>query len=268
MLGISADSVEVHHAFAQSERLNFALLSDSARQTTRAYGVLGPNGLPRRVTFLIGPDGAIRGRDGSVDDQFTRTGTALVSQHGENLSLLLSDWKAHVGATVPNFFLPNYDGATASARAYEDKAAVIAFLSARDPGSRTAAETLRTLATNPVYSNVHFLGVDPNFDETADEIRAFAQSARLPFALARDAYNEVAGHFAVRETPSVWVLDAHGKVVYHGALEEPSAGTLPQQASVSMVKEALDALLIGRPVPVTRTTAKGSAVRFPGVAVR
>lgn len=111
--------VAVHRAFAQSERLNFPLLSDASQNVViRSYGVLGSNGLPQRVTFIIGPDGTVRGKDGgNVDRQFTRSGATLVSQHGENVALLLSDGKAHIGATVPNFFLPGSDGTTVPERA-------------------------------------------------------------------------------------------------------------------------------------------------------
>jgi len=268
VFGISADTIASHQAFAKSERLNFALLADTNKQVTRTYGVLGPTGLPNRVSFIIGPDGTVRGIDGSVDRQFSGSvGNARISQHGENIALLLSDWKAEVGAAVPNFFLPNYDGATVSARSYGDKAVVIAFLSARDPGSHAAAQTLRILATNLLYKEVRFLAVDPNFDESADEIGAFVKSSGLPFPVARDAYNEVAGHFAVRETPSVWVLNAGGVVVYQGALEE-SIGVTTTRGPANLVKESLDALLSGRPVPVTRTAVKGSAVRSARVTLR
>lgn len=143
---------------------------------------------------------------------------------------------------------------------------MIAFLSARDPQSRAAAETLHTLVTNPVYGNVHFVAVDPNADETADEVRAFAESVRLPFTVARDAYNEVTGHFGVRETPSIWVLDSRSMVVYHGALEEPASKSL--QVPVNLVKKALNALLAGRPVSITSTAVQGSAVRSTKASVR
>ena len=37
VFGISADSVATHKDFAQSERLNFALLSDTSKQTLKNY---------------------------------------------------------------------------------------------------------------------------------------------------------------------------------------------------------------------------------------
>ena len=219
MFGISTDTVQLHRAFAQSERLNFALLADPAKQVTRAYGVLGENGLARRVTFIIGPDGTLRAIDGGVDREFTGSGLVgggRISRHGENLALLLSDWKAQPGMRVPNFFLPNYDGRTVSPLPPDRKAAVVVFLGTKCPLSRAHAAMLRELALNPVYKDASFLGISPGADETAASVREFAMTYQLPFPIARDPFNEVTDRFEAKETPAVWVLDGRGVVRYRG----------------------------------------------------
>ena len=55
----SVDSPETNAKFAKSLDLDFPILSDPSRDVARAYGVLGPSGLPRRWTFYIGKDGRI-----------------------------------------------------------------------------------------------------------------------------------------------------------------------------------------------------------------
>lgn len=256
VFGISGDGVQVHQAFARSERLNFSLLADTNKETTRAYGVLGTNGLPRRVTFIIGPDGTIRAIDGNVDAQFAKPGGTLVSRHGENLALLLSDWKAQVGMRVPNFFLPNYSGETVSPLASGKKAAVVVFLGSRCPLSRAHAAMLRELATNPVYKDVAFMGVAAGSDEDPSAIKKFADSTQLRFPIARDPYNEVTDRFGAKQTPSAWVLDGKGVVRYSGALMEDPA----HASGGNYVREALNALLMGRPAPVTETPVRGTAI--------
>jgi thioredoxin-dependent peroxiredoxin len=68
---ISVDTPEENKAFAEKEQADFPMLSDPAKKTATAYGVLGPTGLARRWTFYIGPDGRI------LDiDQKVSTGTA------------------------------------------------------------------------------------------------------------------------------------------------------------------------------------------------
>ena len=55
----STDSPGTNAKFAKSLDLDFPILSDQSRDVARAYGVLGPSGLPRRWTFYIDKDGRI-----------------------------------------------------------------------------------------------------------------------------------------------------------------------------------------------------------------
>ncbi len=60
VLGVSSDSAESHKRFERKHKLNFTLVADPDREIIKAYGVKGPFGVARRVTFLIDKDGVIR----------------------------------------------------------------------------------------------------------------------------------------------------------------------------------------------------------------
>lgn len=61
VIGISADSLEKHRAFAAKKNLPFLLLSDSDGALRRAFGVPNTWGLvPQRVTFVIDREGIVR----------------------------------------------------------------------------------------------------------------------------------------------------------------------------------------------------------------
>ncbi|MBD2109613.1 peroxiredoxin [Nodosilinea sp. FACHB-13] len=61
VIGVSADSVESHAEFCDSEGLEFPLLSDPKGTVSKAYGSwLGAMSL--RHTYIIGPDGTMRAR--------------------------------------------------------------------------------------------------------------------------------------------------------------------------------------------------------------
>jgi len=62
----SCDSVETNQAFAASMGIEFPILSDPDGTVARAYGVIGPLGLPHRWTVYIGVDGRILDIDRSV----------------------------------------------------------------------------------------------------------------------------------------------------------------------------------------------------------
>lgn len=62
----SCDSVETNREFAESLGIGFPILCDPDGSVARAYGVLGPLGLPSRWTVYIGSDGRILDIDRSV----------------------------------------------------------------------------------------------------------------------------------------------------------------------------------------------------------
>ncbi|MGI0054051.1 MAG: peroxiredoxin [Thermoplasmata archaeon] len=60
VVGVSTDPVEEERKFAEKYALHFPLVGDPDRAISARYGVLGPGGSARRVSFLIGPDGRVR----------------------------------------------------------------------------------------------------------------------------------------------------------------------------------------------------------------
>jgi peroxiredoxin Q/BCP len=61
VIGVSSDSIESHHAFAEKYRLNFIIVSDPEGKLRKLYGVPSTFGLfPGRVTYLIGKDGTVK----------------------------------------------------------------------------------------------------------------------------------------------------------------------------------------------------------------
>jgi peroxiredoxin Q/BCP len=60
VLGISAQDVDSHDAFAGKHGFEFPLLADTDKAVAALYGTLGPIGFPRRCVFIIDGDGVIR----------------------------------------------------------------------------------------------------------------------------------------------------------------------------------------------------------------
>lgn len=254
VFGISADTVESHKEFAAKEGLDFPLLADPGKGTVQAYGVLGASGYPDRVTFIIGPDGKIAGIDRAVNAQFYRESGPLLTRHGANLVMLLSGWKARVGGHLPNFSLPGTDAKTVSLLSPGKKATVVLFLSKNCPVSRGYEARLVALAADPAYKDVAFLGLYPNADETAAQVRVYAAGRKFPFPVAKDAGSRLADRFGVHVTPTAWVVTAQGAAVYAGAIDDDPAG---KSVTVHYLKDALDAALAGRPVAVPYAPATG-----------
>ncbi|MFM8564045.1 MAG: peroxiredoxin [Acidimicrobiia bacterium] len=59
VIGISAQDVASHEAFAAKHGFKFPLLADVDKEVAAAYGTLGPLGFPRRSVFVVASDGRI-----------------------------------------------------------------------------------------------------------------------------------------------------------------------------------------------------------------
>jgi peroxiredoxin Q/BCP len=60
IVGVSTDTAETQTRFAEHCNAAFPIVSDSTKSITRAYGVLGFLGVPKRVTFFIDEQGIVR----------------------------------------------------------------------------------------------------------------------------------------------------------------------------------------------------------------
>ena len=59
IVGVSTDECDEQKAFRQKYGLPFPLIADKDQNVGKLYGVLGPSGHARRVSFLIDPHGKV-----------------------------------------------------------------------------------------------------------------------------------------------------------------------------------------------------------------
>ena len=60
MFGVSTDNTPSQKVFAEQLKLSFPILSDfKDRSTAKAYGVLRPDGMANRVTYVVDKEGRI-----------------------------------------------------------------------------------------------------------------------------------------------------------------------------------------------------------------
>ena len=80
VVGISAQSVDSHDAFAGKHGLGFPLLADTDKAVASAYGTLGPLGFPRRSVFIIDRGGTIRYAHRAIAGLTYRPVTELIEE--------------------------------------------------------------------------------------------------------------------------------------------------------------------------------------------
>jgi len=128
-----------------------------------------------------------------------------------------------VGDKAPSFTLKAVDKGErvtleSLAAAKGKKGAVLVFLSARCPYVAQARQPLAELARQHGAA-FSFVGVNANQNEPADEVKSDA-AANFPFPMLRDEGSKVADLYGAERTPEVFVVDAAGKLRYHGGVAE------------------------------------------------
>jgi hypothetical protein len=105
---------------------------------------------------------------------------------------------------------------------------------------------------------VQFLAVNSNDHDTYDEVVAHAKERKLPFPVLKDEDHSVVDALGARRTPEAFLLDADRVIRYVGRIDD-QYGYRYRRASPSQteLRDAIDAVLTGKPVTVTKTKLEG-----------
>ena len=134
---------------------------------------------------------------------------------------------------------------------------VLVFISARCPVVKAYNERMEQLAKDYRAKGINFIGINANSTEPLDEVKSHA-SAHYTFPVLIDKGNKIADRLGAEHTPEVFFLDASNKLVYHGRIDNNRDRAM---VSKSELKDALDAVLAGKPVAVTETAAVGCTIK-------
>ncbi len=174
-----------------------------------------------------------------------------------------------VGDTVADFKLKNVDGKTVSLADWKDaKGFIVVFDCNTCPVSRKYNE--RIISLNKMYASKGFplIAINPNSPEVSegdsyDEMVKYAKKKGYTFPYLYDASQKVVSEFGATNTPHVFVLNKVGnelKVAYIGAIDDSARDA--SAANNKYVEAAVNALLAGKAVSITKTKAIGCGVKW------
>ena len=96
--------------------------------------------------------------------------------------------------------------------------------------------------------------------DSFEGMQELARQEGYGFPYAVDATSGVAKSFGATKTPDVFLFDAAGKLAYKGAVGE--GGRQPKAGGEVWLKDALDAVVAGKPVAQPETKAVGCGIKF------
>jgi peroxiredoxin len=171
-----------------------------------------------------------------------------------------------VGDVAADFKLKNVDGKMVSLADYKDaKGFIVIFDCNTCPVSKAYNE--RIIKLNDKYARKGFpvIAINPNDPEKSsgdsfDHNVRYAKKKGYNFAYLQDATQDVAKAFGATNTPHVFVLNKQLRVEYIGAIDDNTRNA--SGATKHYVEDAVDALLAGKPVPVTKVKAIGCSIKW------
>jgi peroxiredoxin len=179
----------------------------------------------------------------------------------------------NIGDSLPTFSsLPATDGTRVSSNEITEDVLVLAILANHCPWVKGGDRDLIELVAEMKGKSVRVVGVSANHRE-ADRLPAMAEHASrvgYNFTYVFDESQDLVRKLGAARTPEFFVFDANRKLVYMGSLHN-SPAQMRRGGSVHYskgepnqfyVKDAIEAVLNGKAVPVAETRAQGCNIEY------
>jgi peroxiredoxin len=164
-----------------------------------------------------------------------------------------------IGSTIEDFTLPDTDGVNHSLKSLMGKkGAVIIFVATKCPVSNAYNDRMEKLAEDYQAKGINVIGINANSTEPAAEVKSHAAEKGLKFTILKDDGNKIADRLRANHTPEAYVIDASGKLVYHGRIDNAQN---PANITSNDLRDALDAILAGQPIQKTTSVAFGCSIK-------
>lgn len=189
--------------------------------------------------------------------KFVMAGLGVVLVMGASVGTMGTAPAANV--VMPDFTLTDFNGNQHTLSQYKGSIVVLDFMSHECPYSCGVDAGMPALASAYGPKGVVFLAIDSHKSTTPEQNRQYAEKAKLPYPILKDAGNVYADAVGATRTPEFYVIDRNQKLVYRGAFDNRK---VPEKAGeIGYVKNALDDVLAGRPVKTAQVEGWGCTIK-------
>ncbi len=180
-----------------------------------------------------------------------------------------------IGASAPAFSLPGVDGKTYNLGSFNGKVLVMIFTADHCPTAQAYEERILKLYGEYHPRGVDFVLISPNnpeavcleeigYSDLGDsfaemKIRASDKHFPMPYLYDGDK-QETAKAYGPTTTPHVFIFDNQRKLRFCGRIDEMENPY--EKATQPDTKNAIAALLEGKPVPVEKTKTFGCSIKW------
>jgi peroxiredoxin len=181
-----------------------------------------------------------------------------------------------LGAEAPDFSLPATDGKIYGLKDFGSyKMLVIIFTCNHCPTAQAYEERIKQLVREYNEKGVAVVAISPNdplsvtlgemgYTDVGDsfeemQIRAKDKQFNFPYLYDGET-SKVSMAYGPQATPHVFIFDQGRKLRYTGRIDD---GEKPGTAKTYDTRNAIEALLAGKPVPVEKTKTFGCSIKWP-----
>ncbi len=171
-----------------------------------------------------------------------------------------------IGDPIVPFRLPGVDGRTHGTDDYATTPILVVIFSCNHcPYVQAWEDRMIAIQRDYLARGVQFLLINSNDpaqypEDSFEEMQKRASLKGYPFPYLFDETQEVARSYGAERTPEVFVFDRDRRLRYHGAIDDNYED--PSRVQAHYLRDALDALLSGNPVPVEETRPVGCTVKW------
>jgi peroxiredoxin len=169
---------------------------------------------------------------------------------------------AAIGDKIPNIRFKDIRFLNRSLEDFRDKRAfVLVFTTTTCPLVQRYLPTLRAMEKEYRSKGVQFLAVNVGPEDGIIDLATQMVEHEMEFPFVKDVDGKCSTTLGVERTPEVVVLDGERRLHYRGRIDDQyrHGGSLPRPTRQDL-KEALDAVLAGRPVPATEAPVDGCLI--------
>jgi peroxiredoxin len=178
-------------------------------------------------------------------------------------SCLLLVWGAMALASVPQLQLRDTRGAIHTTAEWNSAKAILLFFTTTDcPVANSYVPEMNRIRDAYATRGVLVWAVQADTTAAEREVAKYATEYRYSFPLLLDPRQELVNLSGATITPQAAVLAPDGRVLYLGRVDNrvEDFGSQRPKATQADLREALDAVLAGRPVAHPRTHSIGCAI--------
>ncbi len=180
-----------------------------------------------------------------------------------------------IGAAAPDFILPAVDGKNYSLRDFADaKILALIFTCNHCPTANAYQERIMRLVDDYKEKGVRIVAISPNdplavrldelgytdLNDSFEEMKIRAEYMKYNFTYLYDGETqEMSKKYGPTATPHVFIFDQERKLRYVGRIDNAER---EDRVETLDMRNALDALLAGTPVPVETTRVFGCSIKW------